>query len=388
MVKSLADLSETIRTTEIKSVSDLLPYLDAWRELAAGAPMRSPEWMLAWQEIYLSSADELCILLFHDLKDSLVGLAPLYLHEARGRNATFRLLGSGDVSTNHTTWFSVSGWEHRVGMEVGKFLLRCRSNWKRLLFESVDEDDVAIAATVNFLVEGGCIMSRRVNPNCWSIKLPATWDDYLRILSRSLRKRCRKLQRRFFDSGRVLVHQVENEADLRDGFDILLKLHAVRWGCAKKPDGVFGDQKFLRFHERISRIFLARGNLRLAWLECDGKPIAVEYQFVDSKAVYAYQAGIDLDEDEYSPGKLSMMAAIQFAIARGCSSFDLLRGDEPYKANWRAVPAACNDYRIWQRGIRSLAEWAIWELFALAVRLLKPKMNNGHIKFLRKLIPR
>ena len=54
---------------------------------------------------------------------------------------------------------------------------------------------------------------------------------------------------------------------------------------------------------------------------------------------------------EYSPGKLSMMAAIQFAIDQGCEFFDLLRGDEPYKANWRAAPVACHDLRVWQNQV-------------------------------------
>ncbi len=38
------------------------------------------------------------------------------------------------------------------------------------------------------------------------------------------------------------------------------------------------------------------------------------------------------------PGRLSMSRTVQHAIAEGHRKFDLLRGDEPYKAHWQATP--------------------------------------------------
>jgi CelD/BcsL family acetyltransferase involved in cellulose biosynthesis len=379
--------TKLLQTIRIHSPSDLAPYLDAWRELAAGSPMRSPDWLLAWWEFYAAPDDALCILLIHEQGGSLVGLIPLFIHGV-GSNETLRLLGSGNDCTHHTTWLSAAGWENQVGMEVARFLLQCKSIWKRLLFESVDADDVAINATMNFLAENGCLLNQRPVPNNWSIALPATWDDYLMMLSRSLRKRCRKLQRQFLDSGKIQVLQVRNEVDLQKGFEILLRLHGARWGSAKKPDGVFDDQKFRKFHETVSRNMLARDKLRLAWLEYNGRPIAVEYQFFDNKTLYAYQAGVDLSMNDFSPGKLSMMASIQFALTQGCKSFDLLSGDEPYKANWRATSSACHDLRAWQGGMRARAEWVMRELFTLALRKLKPKIHPRLIKLVRQVFPR
>ena len=340
--------------------------------------MRSPEWLLASWEIFAEPEDELYILLINSSEGKLVGIAPLYLQGAAS-SPTFRLLGSNNDCTHHTTWLSAPGYETRVGQEVALFLLQCKSDWKRLLLEAVDADAVAIHATVNYLNENGCLCHKRQIHSCWKIPLPDTWDDYLRMLSRSLRRRCRKLQRQFFDSGKVQLHQVETEADLQHGFEVFLKLHGARWGSIKKPLGVFEDQRVRKFHERVSRNLLLQNKLRLAWLECEGKPIAAEYQFVDTKAVYAYQAGIDLAMDEYSPGKLSMMAAIQFAIANDCEFFDLLRGNEPYKANWRAVPLDCFDLRVWQDGITGRFAWAMWSVYILIVRYLKPLLPPSFI---------
>ena len=89
-------------------------------------------------------------------------------------------------------------------------------------------------------------------------------------------------------------------------------------------------------------------------MTCDDQPIAAEYQFFDGDTLYAYQSGIALDSGERQPGNLSLIATIQFCIERGITSLDLLRGDEPYKAHWRASPAACQDLRIWPDGIANV----------------------------------
>jgi CelD/BcsL family acetyltransferase involved in cellulose biosynthesis len=378
-------LSQPLQTSRVRSVAELSTHLDGWRALACGRPMRRPEWLLGWWEVYARPQDQLHIMLVMDAEGTLVGLAPLYL-ENSGAYATFRILGARDSCTHHNNWLSAAGWEARVGEEVGRFLLQCRQDWQRLLFEAVDADADALHATMAYLNAHGCLGHRREINNCWTISLPDSWDDYLQMLSRSLRKRCRKLQRQFFDSGRIRIRRVAGEADLQEGFEVLLKLHAARWGSDRQPLGVFSDRKFRSFHERVAKTLLADGQLRLAWLECNDRPIAVEYQFVDTEAVYAYQAGLDLSADEYAPGKLSMMAAIQFAITRGCQSFDLLRGNEPYKSNWRALPTACHDLRVWQRNIRGYLEWMTWSVYMMTARGLRLALPEHLARQLSKLL--
>ena len=94
-----------------------------------------PEWFLVWWQYYATAGDELCVLLFHEPGGLLVGLAPLYIHKA-GKRTTVRLLGSGDASTNHTTWLAAAGWETPVSRGVAQFLLDFRARLEPLEFES------------------------------------------------------------------------------------------------------------------------------------------------------------------------------------------------------------------------------------------------------------
>jgi CelD/BcsL family acetyltransferase involved in cellulose biosynthesis len=371
----------SLQTTQVRCLSDLDNYLDTWRALADGAPMRSPEWFLAWWKFYAVPDDELSVLLFHEPGGLLVGLAPLYIKVADKRR-TVCLLGSGDASTNHTTWLAATVWENQVSSAVAQFLLDLKPGWQCVQFDSVDADDVAINATVTYLAEKGCHVRRMPRHNCWRIALPATWDGYLKILSKTHRKRCLKLQRQFLESGLVKVHLVSSEVDFARGFEILLQLHSARWGDTANPQGYFSDHKNRVFHEMVARELLKRNQLLLVWLEYDGRPVAVEYQFIDKKTVYSYQAGMDPSIIEFPPGNLSIMTSIQFAIEQGCEFFDFSRGDQPYKVNWRATPKACNDVRIWPDNISGRLEHAIW-----GMRNMSESGRMHAVKWIKARVP-
>jgi len=345
-------------------------YVDAWRALADGTPMRSPEWFLVWWKVYAEPDDELSVLLFHEPGGILVGLSPLYIRGA-GKRRTVCLLGSGEASTNHTTWLAAAGWEGRVSNAAAQFLLGSKPGWHCVRLDAVDADDWAIDATVTYLAEKGCLVRRTPLHNCWSIALPATWENYLKMLSRTHRQRCLRWQRQLLEPGRVKVHRVTSEADFSRGFSILLELHAARWGEAAHPLGCFSDQRFREFHETVALELLKRNQLLLVWLEYDGKPIAAEYQFIDRKTVYSYQAGMAPSVTEFPPGNLSIMVSIQLAIEHGCESFDLSRGDQPYKGNWRATPIASHGIRIWHNNTLGYLEYVIWGIHNLATRAKK-----------------
>jgi CelD/BcsL family acetyltransferase involved in cellulose biosynthesis len=91
---------------------------------------------------------------------------------------------------------------------------------------------------------------------------------------------------------------------------------------------------------------LNAGQLRMSWLELDGTPAAAEYHLADGSTTYAYQGGVDPERLNEEPGRLSTILCLQHAIEEGHRRLDFLRGDEPYKAHWRAEPRATYDYRV------------------------------------------
>ena len=78
------------------------------------------------------------------------------------------------------------------------------------------------------------------------------------------------------------------------------------------------------------------GPLRLAFLTVGGRRIAAGIHFEWGDRILYYNAGVDPDARDLSPGVLMVHAYVSRALARGVRQMDFLRGDEPYKYEWGA----------------------------------------------------
>ena len=202
-------------------------------------------------------------------------------------------------------------------------------------------------------------MHREQGPNCWRIALPDTWEDYVGTLSKSHRKQVRRMERRQLGSGRATFHTVDSEGELELGMRILVDLHQRRRKSLGEP-GCFASERFSSFLHAFARDLCAAGKLRLAWIEIEGVPAAAEFQVADATTTYAYQAGVNPDLLDDEPGRIINIATIRRAIEQGHTAFDFLRGDEPYKAHWRAMPHETIHYRIVPRQALAQVRHGLW----------------------------
>jgi CelD/BcsL family acetyltransferase involved in cellulose biosynthesis len=79
---------------------------------------------------------------------------------------------------------------------------------------------------------------------------------------------------------------------------------------------------------------LDAGWLRLYVLRLNGEAAAVTYCFHYNGRFYLYQHGFNPRFWSYSVGVVVLGLTIQSAIEEGAAEFDMLYGDEPYKALW------------------------------------------------------
>ncbi len=343
----------------VSTLDELAAYSEAWDRMAAGMPFRGLDWNSSWWRHYGSDPSggnrsarlfALCVL---DQIGTLVGVAPWYLDSSATQGRVLRFLGSGEVCSEYATVLCQPGHEFHVTEAMAEWLTaQARGSshsdgsnrWDLLELTGVDAEDPLVAKLVKRLDVHGTTIHRRAGPSCWRLDLPTHWDDYLGILSKTHRKRLRRDQRSLFDTGRAVLHTVQRARELPAAMEILVDLHQRRWQAAGQP-GCFASSRFASFHREVAGLLLRTGQLRLQWLELDRRPVAAEYQFVGNGIVYAYQSGIDPDMEEFSPGRLITMATIRQAIEQGYRAFDFLRGDEPYKHNWRAEPHDCLEIR-------------------------------------------
>jgi CelD/BcsL family acetyltransferase involved in cellulose biosynthesis len=133
--------------------------------------------------------------------------------------------------------------------------------------------------------------------------------------------------------------------ELPDYFDLLVNLHQKR-RRSMGTEGCFGDAKFKSYHREVMERFFAMGRLRLQYVRLDDRPIAIEYGLIGGKTIYFYQSGIETDVLEQRPGWIGTIGSLRAAIEQGYQTFDFMRGDEAYKASWRAQAQPTLEVRI------------------------------------------
>jgi hypothetical protein len=350
----------------ITSWENLLRLEQQWNALSGSKPLLSWEWLATWWKHYGSAAGQdtnhndvlaerqlYVMAVYRDAEPTiedlrrreLVGIAPWYLDRTIVKGHVLRWLGSGEVCTDHLSLICRPNDCEGVAVAIAESLTTTCDDWDRLELGAVDADDAAIGILTSALDERGCLVSRYAADSFWVLDLPASWDDYLAAVSKSHRKQLRRLEREMVESDRTRWHQVQTECELTEGWDILVDLHQRRRRSLGES-GCFASRVFHDFHREVVERLLAVNRLRLSWLELDGSPVAAEYHFTDGSTTFAYQGGVDPERLAEEPGRLSTILCLRAAIQEQQKRVDFLRGDEPYKAHWRAVSHPTYDYRV------------------------------------------
>lgn len=333
----------------VTSLAELAPLAAQWDRLTRGVPFRSWPWLSTWWEHYGSSdhrrtSVELFVVCVED-QGELVAVAPWYVETFPLHGRVLQFLGSGPVCSEYQSVLCKPGWETKVAARLARWLCEQaepgaagKAAWDQIELEGIDSTDEMMRRLTEQLSLHGALVHCRPGLPCWRVELPDSWDEYLQSLSKSHRKELRGFRRRLFDSGKAVLHTARHPLELERGWRLLMDLHQRRRQSLGDP-GCFAAPRFASFHGQVTERLLASGHLRLHWLEVEGKPVAAEYHLAgDNGVIYAYQSGIEIDALGLAPGRLVTLAILRRAIGEGYRSFDLLRGDEPYKAHWRAKP--------------------------------------------------
>jgi len=160
------------------------------------------------------------------------------------------------------------------------------------------------------------------------------YEGYLGTLGGKERHEIRRKVRRAETAGEV---RLESSADPIGDLDAFVDLHQKRWGAEGLFPPTEGGAASRRFFAGLFEDCAPTGIVDLSFLTVGGRRIAAGVTFDDGEAVYYYNAGVDPDARELSPGVVMVARYIRRAIELGRTRLDFLRGDEPYKYEWGAI---------------------------------------------------
>lgn len=355
--------AKPMHVKHVSTLEQLTALREPWRLLDRGVPFRSWEWLApCWRHCRRERGVELYTLACFD-EDTLVAVAPWY-RQRTPLGRVVRALGDGAICSDYLGVPCLPGREPEVAAALAHYLTTARraAGWDLVRLEGQDPADPVLAALGTLLRARAHAVAEQPGPRCWRITLPCPagapgpaaeadvqrrWDQYLATLSRSHRSQTRRIERRG-QALRATLHVVRSASELPAAFDLLVHLHQRRRNQLGDR-GLFASPKVLEFHREAAELLLQKGRLWLAWLEVKGRPVAVQYGAQAGETLYVYQSGLEPTELAVEPGRMMLVATLRHALAQGVRGFDLLRGDEPYKSHFRAVPQPSRELLIAHR---------------------------------------
>ena len=342
-----------LRVTHIDHAGGLGELRAAWDQLCADRPTVQWPWIAQWWWEYRGH-DQLAVLAVWS-GPRLVGVAPWYVSPSIG-GPDLVAIGTGEVATDHGGLIADPAHAAEVGIAVANHLLGpFRAGWRRVVLGTVTKDDAAIGALLDRLHSARMLVDRQPDGHAWSIALPSNFDDYLAGLSRSSRHRLRRLSRAIAERGGRWT-AVSNQEELSRALPIVEALHQARRRSLGQR-GRFESRHFARFGRAVARQLLDDGHLRLLLLEIDGRPAAFDLSVCTEGYTFSYQTGFDPAVAHLRVGQVVLAEVIARAIDRGDRILDLGRGDEEYKAHWRAVPVPLESVQISTRHPAAVARF-------------------------------
>ena len=171
---------------------------------------------------------------------------------------------------------------------------------------------------------------------CPVVRVPpgTTFEDHLAGLGKKTRHEIRRKLRRAESAGEV---RLDDSPQPLDDLEAFIDLHQRRWGDRGLFPDTEGGRQSRVLIRRLFELFGPDGPIRLAFLTVGGRRIAAGIGIHARDGYLYYNAGVDPDARDLSPGVVMLAKFLERAIREGCNRLDLLRGDEPYKYEWGAV---------------------------------------------------
>jgi CelD/BcsL family acetyltransferase involved in cellulose biosynthesis len=293
----------------------------------APVPFATWQFQVTWYRAF--APGPLNLFAVQDGAGEWVGLLPLY-ETSSPDGPVLRLVGGTDVA-DYLDLIAVAGREEEV--------------WKALLPVLADDSTRGLdlrpvpaasltAGLLTSLAESAGLTCRvGIEERCPVVELPGTWDGYLAGLPGKDRHELRRKLRRA-QGGGPRVEVARTPAAMAALMDAFIALHRR----SKVGKARFMDEPMEVFFRDLGTVLSHAGLAALWMLWLEERPAAALFCLEQAGTVSLYNSGFDPEARALSPGVVLIARTIEDAIARGFRRYDFLRGEEPYKYGFGAVP--------------------------------------------------
>ena len=325
-----------LRLERCTSLEAFAGLRDEWNALLERSEQRTlfmrHEWLHAWFQ-YFADGRELMLLLARDGSGKLCGIGPFCVKKEQGlppaRSLAF--IGTTRISSEYLDLIVDPAQQAAVRELLIGAMVDPSAPWDRVRVGDMLESSQLLQAAGG-LDDGEILVEVDEDKICPRMDLPDDLESFMQQMSSKNRKMLRQYTRKLEAAG-AAFERIETEQELQGALVDLFRLHKERW-TSRGESGNFGDDPVQGFHQQVAADLLASGRLGLYALKAEGKRLAMLYGFRDGRTFSYFQAGMDPEWANLSPGFVLIGHVVGDAIEHGLRDFDFLRGPERYKQRW------------------------------------------------------
>lgn len=320
-----------MRAEIVRNADGFAALADEWHTLAHADPAATifqlPQYLGIWWLEFGGKCEELAILSLRDDAGALAGVAALAVYPDR----VVRFVGDPDVTDYLGPLSRIEDRqpvadavvEHARGLAAGA----------RLEFHSLASTSGWPEALAHAAKDAGMSVQLEEQDACPRVSLEGGYEAYLASLTGKLRHEIRRKERRMREAGTMVTRLAAPEtidADLETFFRFTQQ-------AEEQKQEFFSHAARASFFSALGAAFANHGLVRVAVLELDGEPLAVDVGFSRHGTWSLYNMSFDRARGDLAPGMVLVGETIRLAAEEGCVIFDFLRGREPYKYRFGAT---------------------------------------------------
>jgi CelD/BcsL family acetyltransferase involved in cellulose biosynthesis len=304
----------------IKPVSfhSLVP---AWPELLAASTANhiffTAQWQTAWWQVF--GGDYTLVLLEIADGAELVGIAPF-----KRKDGKLSFIGSSDVC-DYMDFIVRNRREEYVFSQLLDYLEK--QEWDSIELENVLPNSLTIKFFVPLAQRRGYQIDLKQTNVSPQLILPASWEDYLAVLTTKDRHEIRRKLRRLEQNQSTNYSAVTAKELFPQAAESFFAL--FQSSNAEKANFMTGKKK--EFFTTMISLLAEHGNVSLSFMEMDSKRVSATLCFDYNDDIYLYNSAYDKEYSALSVSLLLEVYNIRDAISNGKKRFDFLSGNEPYK---------------------------------------------------------
>jgi CelD/BcsL family acetyltransferase involved in cellulose biosynthesis len=245
---------------------------------------------------------------------------------------TLRFLGGTEV-TDYMGPVGLPETRGAFAKELWAALLD-REGWRHADLRGLPEDSAWLSALRDAAAGRGLAVEESEDQNGVApfLALPSTWDEYLAQIPSKLRHEIRRKANKLEAETGPFGVETATDDTLLPLLDRFVELHRMSEG----PKGVFMVPGMEIFFRRLGEAFCERGVFRLTFIRVRDELAAGTIGFSFEGTYSLYNSAFDRNWQQLAPGMVLVAEDVRHAIDEGCSVFDFLKGDYPYKYRFGA----------------------------------------------------